>query len=116
MISIGHNIKIFLRSGATDLRKSFNGLTGVVRNELGSDPADGSLFLFVNRRQDSIKALYWDRDGLAIWYKRLESGSFEMLQAKEGEAAVQIDQTQLQMILGGVSLKSAKRRKRYEAA
>ena len=116
MIRIAHDTQILLYGRATDMRKSFDGLAGIIRNELGGDPADGSLFLFVNRRRDRIKALYWDNDGLAIWYKRLESGTFEMLKPGKGNNAVRIDQTQLAMILGGVSLASVKRRKRFRKA
>jgi transposase len=75
-----------------------------------------TLARFVNRRGDRIKAMWWDRDGLALFYKRLESGTFEMLKP-EGEAAtVEIDAAELAMLLSGVSLESAKRRKRYSRA
>jgi transposase len=106
--------KILFFTLPTDMRKSFCGLAGLVRNELGGDPTDGTLFLFVNRRRDRIKALYWDRDGLALWYKRLESGTFEMLQADEQTHAIQIDQTDLSLLLGGISIESAKKRKRFK--
>ena len=84
----------------------------VVRSVFQADPTDGSLFLFINRRRDRLKMLYWDRDGLAIWYKRLESGTLESIGA-DGKATVEIDATQLAMLLGGVTLGSARRRKRY---
>jgi predicted ATP-grasp superfamily ATP-dependent carboligase len=101
----------------TDLRKSFDGLCGLVRQDFGRDPLDGSLFLFLNRRRDRLKLLYWDRDGLALWYKRLEQGTFEALAAADGTAAsVEIDATALTLLLGGVSLASAQRRKRYRRA
>ncbi len=106
--------KILFFTPPTDMRKSFCGLAGLVRNELGGDPTDGTLFLFVNRRRDRIKALYWDRDGLALWYKRLETGTFEMLQADEQTNAIQIDQTDLSLLLGGISIESAKKRKRFK--
>ena len=77
---------------------------------------DGSLFLFVNRRGDRIKMLWWDRDGLALFYKRLESGTFEMLRPEGEAAAVELDATELAMLLSGVSLASVKRRKRYSRA
>ncbi|MCA9131396.1 MAG: IS66 family insertion sequence element accessory protein TnpB [Planctomycetales bacterium] len=72
MIAIATNGPIYLYSHPTDMRKSFSGLAGIVRNELDKSPSDGSLFLFINRRQDKLKALYWDRDGMALWYKSLE--------------------------------------------
>jgi transposase len=86
-----------------------------VRNVFQADPLDGSLFLFVNRRGDRIKAMWWDRDGLALFYKRLESGTFETLRP-EGEAAtVEIDAAQLAMLLSGVPLRTP-RRVRYSRA
>jgi transposase len=116
MLSLTSNLRIYLHTRPTDMRKSFDGLSGLVRSVLGADPTDGSLFLFVNRRGDRIKLLWWDRDGLALFYKRLESGTFETLPAEDGTQVVEIDATQLAMLLGGVTLASAKRRKRYARA
>lgn len=116
MLTLAPNLRIFLHARPTDMRKSFDGLCALVRNVFQADPLDGSLFLFVNRRGDRVKAMWWDRDGLALFYKRLESGTFEVLRP-EGEAAtVEIDATDLAMLLSGVSLTSAKRRKRYRRA
>lgn len=116
MLSIAPPPTIYLHSGSTDMRKSFDGLSGIIRGTFGGDPADGSLFLFVNKRRDRIKALWWDGDGYVLWYKRLEEGTFEVMPSRSGEARVQIDSTQLAMILGGVRLESARRRKRYQRA
>jgi len=69
-------IKIFLKPGATDMRKAINGLSGMVRNELGEDPFSGNLFLFLSRSRDNMKALYWDRNGYCLWQKRLEKHKF----------------------------------------
>ena len=69
MLSFAPNIRIFLHARPTDMRKSFDGLSGLVRGVLAADPLDGSLFLFVNRRGDRLKALWWDQDGLALFYK-----------------------------------------------
>ncbi len=113
MLTFASNLRIYLCARPTDMRKSFDGLCALVRNVFQADPLCGSLFLFVNRRGDRIKAMWWDNDGLALFYKRLESGTFEMLRP-EGEAAtVEIDAAELAMLLSGVSLASAKRRKRY---
>ena len=73
MISLPSPVRVFLHAPPTDLRKGFDALCGLVTTAFGQDPTSGHLFLFVNRRRDRIKILYWDRDGLAIWYKRLES-------------------------------------------
>jgi transposase len=69
MISLPHPVRVFLHTPATDLRKGFDALSGLVTTAFDQDPTSGHLFLFVNRRRDRIKILYWDRDGLAIWYK-----------------------------------------------
>lgn len=113
MLSFATTMRIFLHTKPTDMRKSFDGLCGLVRSELEADPLDGSLFLFVNRRGDRLKMLWWDRDGLALFYKRLESGTFEMLRPDGDAAAVELDAAELAMLLSGVALDSVKRRKRY---
>ena len=96
MLSFAANLRIFLHAQPTDMRKSFDGLCGLVRSVLQADPLDGSLFLFVNRRGDRLKMLWWDRDGLALFYKRLESGTFEVLRPDGDTAAVELDATDWQ--------------------
>ena len=71
MLNFAPELKIYLHVGAVDMRKSFDGLFGVVSQSFGRDVRDGGLFLFMNRRRDRIKLLYWDTDGLVIWMKRL---------------------------------------------
>ena len=114
MLSIPPTTSIFLYTEPTDLRKSFDGLSGIVRSALEADPTDGSLFLFINRRRDRLKILHWDGAGFWLYYRLLEAGTFEVI-ASEGKCA-QIDSTQLAMLLGGVSLIRVKRRKRYQRA
>jgi transposase len=117
MLSLPATVRIFLCTAPTDMRKSFDGLCGLVEEVFGQDPLSGHLFLFVNRRRDRIKALHWDRDGLAIWYKRLEQGCFQALPAAgENTKAVEISATELAMLLGGIDLATARRRKRYRRA
>ncbi|MFM9025092.1 MAG: IS66 family insertion sequence element accessory protein TnpB [Planctomycetaceae bacterium] len=116
MLSVSPAPAIFLHTDATDMRKSFTGLCGLIRGVFGDDPADGSLFLFVNKRRDRIKALWWDGDGFVLWYKRLEQGTFEVVAASDSAKRVRIDSTQLAMILGGVRLETARRRKRFSRA
>jgi transposase len=94
------------------MRKSFDGLTGLVQDCFAQDLLTGHLFLFLNRRRDRIKILYFDRDGLAIWYKRLEAGSFQ-LPAATGADGVEIQPTQLALLLTGIDLDSARQRKRF---
>jgi len=114
MLSIPPAISIFLYTQPTDMRKGFDGLSGIVRSELAADPLDGSLFLFVNRRRDRLKILHFDGTGYWLYYKLLEAGTFEVIPAK-GQATP-IDSTQLAMLLAGVSLVGVKRRKRYQRA
>lgn len=114
MLSIPPNVSIFLYTEPTDMRKSFDGLSGIVRSEFAGDPLDGSFFLFVNRRRDRLKILHFDGTGYWLHYKLLEAGTFEVI-VSDGKCA-RIDATQLAMLLGGVSLVGVKRRKRYGQA
>ena len=78
MLNLAAGTRIFVARGATDMRKGFDGLQGLITSALAQDPLSGHLFLFVNRRRDKLKILYWDGDGLAIWYKRLEQGAVQL--------------------------------------
>ena len=114
MISLPHPVRVFLHTSATDLRKGFDALTGLVTTAFRQDPTSGHLFLFVNRRRDRLKILYWDRDGLAIWYKRLEKGSFQLPAVAPDAVSIEMSPTQLTLILSGIDLGSARQRKRYQ--
>jgi len=108
------NIRIYAYTRPTDMRKGFDGLSGIVREEFQADPTDGSLFIFVNRRRDRMKLLHFASGGFWLYYRLLESGTFEELKTKHDSCRLQIDATQLAMLLSGVSLiASDKRRKRY---
>lgn len=113
MLSFPAHTCVYLCTAAVDLRKSFDGLGGLVEAVFQRDVLDGHLFLFLNKRRDRVKALWWDRDGLAIWYKRLERGTFETPRARGDAQHLELDATELAMLLGGVSLASMKRRKRF---
>ncbi len=116
MISVPSAVKVFVYSLPTDMRKSFDGLHSIVTNEFGMDVMNGAYFVFLNRALDRVKVLAWDGDGLIVWAKRLEAGRFQRpLDASQG-LSVEIDGTTLDMILGGVDLKTAKRRRRYQRA
>ena len=112
-------VRVFLCTRPTDLRKGFDGLSGLVQEGFSQDPLSGHLFLFLNRRRDRIKILYFDRDGLVIWYKRLEVGSFQNPKPAPdaapaaGSAGIELSVTDLALILGGIDLTTARRRKRY---
>jgi transposase len=112
-------VRVFLCTRPTDLRKGFDGLSGLVQECFSQDLLTGHLFLFLNRRRDRIKILYFDRDGLAIWYKRLEVGSFQnpvptpVAEQLSGAAGIELSVTDLALILNGIDLATARRRKRY---
>jgi transposase len=115
MISLAHSVRVFLHAPATDLRKGFDALSGLVTAAFAQDPTSGHLFLFVNRRRDRLKILYWDRDGLAIWYKRLESpGTFQLPAVPHDAVSIEMTATQLSLILSGIDLRSARQRRRYQ--
>jgi transposase len=120
MIHFAHGLKVFICTEPTDMRRSFDGLSGMVQSVLKADPLSGHLFLFRNRARDSIKILYWDRDGLALWYKRLEQGTFQfptdIARGDRQAAGVEITESELALLLSGIDLSSVKRRKRYAKA
>ena len=120
MIHFAHGLKVFICTEPTDMRRSFDGLSGMVQSVLKADPLSGHLFLFRNRARDSIKILYWDRDGLALWYKRLEQGTFQfptdIVSGDKQVAGVEITESELALLLSGIDLSSVKRRKRYAHA
>ena len=106
-------LRIYLYTQHVDMRRSFNGLHAIVQTEFQRDVRAGDLFVFLNRRLDRIKLLYWDRDGLAIWMKRLEQGSYQRPALSARGIQVEMDQTTLGLLLSGIDLASVKRRKRY---
>lgn len=116
MLSLSASTRIYMAVGATDMRKGFDGLCGLVTSQLGHDPLCGSLFLFVNRRRDRLKVLYWDGDGLAIWYRRLEEGTFQLPEFEPNASSVEIRSDEFTLLLRGIDLKSVKRRKRFSLA
>ncbi len=114
MISFSDATPIYLFSLPTDMRKSFDGLSGLIeRHFTGVSVTDGSRFVFINRRRDRMKVMGFDGDGLAIWYKRLEAGRYQLPMNPTGRGDVRIDARQLRLILDGIDLGSVKQRKRY---
>jgi transposase len=106
---------IFTASRPVDFRKSFDGLSGEVRNALEKDPLDGSLFVFFNKRMDSVKMLLWDGDGFWLFYKKLEVGTFQFpLQCSSESPSVAVGYDELQCILSGIEITRIHKRKRYE--
>jgi len=112
MLALTAATRIYFYRACCDMRKSFDGLCGLIRSGLGEDPLSGSLFVFLNRRRNMIKCLYWDRDGFAIWFKRLERGCFNLpdIAASDGR----IDRLQLTLLLEGVVPKKVSKRYIFE--
>jgi transposase len=115
MISFSPTLKIYLHRQPIDMRKSYDGLFGIVKNELSMDVRSGGLFMFINARRNRVKLMYWDRDGIAIWQKRLERGSLQHPQPTSDIKHLEIDAAELNMLLAGIELTSVKRRPRYVA-
>jgi transposase len=115
MLSVSPVVKIFLYGQAADLRRGYDGLASIVQEAMDEDPLSGSLFVFVNKRANRIKMLYWNETGYAIWMKRLEVGTFEIPKVGNDESpSVKITPSQLSLILDGIELSSVRRRKRYQ--
>ena len=111
MLSWPSAVRIYLCSQPTDMRRSFDGLALLTRQVVKQDPLSGHLFVFVNKVADRVKLLYWDRDGLALWYKRLEKGTYQ--RPEQIAADGRIDSKTLAMMLEGVDLASVRQRPRY---
>lgn len=112
MLSLPSRTRMFLCMTPVDMRKSFDALFGIVQQEFRQDPLSGHLFLFVNRRRDRMKAIFWDDDGFVIWYKRLEVGTWQI--PTSTSSTMQLEIHELAMILRGIDLRSARRRARYQ--
>ena len=113
MMHLPASVRVYLCMSACDMRRSFDGLHTLVREALQLDAFGGHLFVFSNRRRDRVKILYWDRDGFAVWAKRLEEGTYAMPFGEEDEVRREITAQELGALLSGIDLSTAKRRKRY---
>ncbi|HEX8811416.1 MAG TPA: IS66 family insertion sequence element accessory protein TnpB [Terracidiphilus sp.] len=115
MIHLPASVRVYLCLMACDMRKSFDGLHRLVREHLELDALGGHLFVFASRRRDRLKILYWDRDGFAVWSKRLEEGTYAVpLAESPEERRREITMQELGAILSGIDLNQAQRRKRYQ--
>ena len=117
MLNFTSQSKIFAYIPPTDMRKGFRGLSAIIREEFQADPIDGSLFVFINKRRDRMKLLHFADGGFWLYYRLLEAGTFENLKPNSDHVCqLQLDATELAMLLSGVSLaQSGRRRKRFAA-
>jgi len=114
MLSLPPSVRILLAREAADMRKGFDGLAQLVKDVLEEDPLSGHLFVFRNRKGDRLKILYWAGDGFAIWYRRLEKGTFRFPSPNEAQAtSITVKAGDLLMLLQGIDLRAVKRRPRY---
>jgi transposase len=111
MLGLPSSVRIFLCVTPVDMRRSFDSLAENVRQMLGEDPLSGHLFIFRNKEETKMKILYWDRDGFAIWYKRLEKGRFNL--PRSGGRGLEVDLTELSMMLTGLESSTLLRQERY---
>jgi len=117
MLTLPSSVRVYMAADPTDMRRSFDRLASTVEGEFGFDITEGHLFVFINRRGDQAKCLFWDRTGLCILHKRLEAGTFRRVRDAESEVPhVEIDAAELSLMLEGIDLKNAKRSKRLRRA
>ena len=114
MFTLSANLKFHLYNHPTDMRKSFDGLSGIVQNNLDRNPCGGEVFIFVNRRRDKIKLLHWQGVSFTLYYKRLEKGTFELPEYDLSVGSITLDYTKMVMIIDGLTIKNIQKRKRYE--
>lgn len=114
MLHLSASCKYYLHLQPTDMRKGFDSLSGIVTSGLKMNVLNGAVFIFINKKHNQVKLLLWEGDGFAIYYKRLEKGTYEMPAATKNNGEFSITHEALQHILQGVSLKSIRKRKRYQ--
>ena len=112
MFSLSSSHRYYLYRGACDMRKSFNGLSGLVTNELGRDPTSGEVFVFINRRRTHIKLLHWEHGGFVLYYKRLEKGTFPPPVLETDQAVIKWPE--LVLMIEGIQVQKSRQTARYE--
>ena len=113
MFALNAENTFHLYNHPTDMRKSFDALSGLVRNNLGSNPTGGEVFIFINKRRDKIKLLHWQGSGYLLYYKRLEKGTFEIPRYDTSVGSITLSYAQMVMIMDGLSIKNLHNRVRY---
>jgi transposase len=116
MISLPPSVSIYLCEAPVDMRCGFDGLAAIVRNTLGLNPLSGHLFLFISKRRDRVKILFWDRDGYVLYCKRLEAGRFPLPRVQKtmgGPPVATLAAYEMTLLLEGIDLDGAKHRRRF---
>lgn len=114
MLHLGASCQYYLYNDNTDMRKGFDSLCGIVSSQMQLEILGGAIFVFFNKKRNQVKLLLWEGDGLSIYYKRLEKGTYERPLLEEGKSACQVSPQQLQFILQGVALQKIQYRSRYK--
>jgi len=113
MFSLTSSFYYYLYREPTDMRKSFDGLSGIVQGQLERNPTSGEVFIFVNRRKNKVKLLRWEQGGFILYYKRLEVGTFELPSFTEEAVSCQMSWPGLMLMIEGISIEKSKQRRRY---
>ena len=114
MFALSNSLNFKLYAHPVDMRKSFDGLSNLVSNDLEGSSTDGSVYIFVNKLRNKAKLLHWQAGGFVLYYKRLEQGSFELPIYDDTTVSLTLDYSQLVLLIDGVSITNIKRRKRYK--
>lgn len=114
MFTLSSSNKFLLYSDPTDMRKSFDGLSGLIQNTLERNPHNGDVFVFINKRRDKIKLLHWQGISFTLYYKRLEEGTFELPDYNSDYGSIILNYTQIVMLVDGLTIKNIHKRKRYQ--
>lgn len=114
MFALSSDNRFHLYGQPTDMRKSFDGLSGLIQNTLGRNPAGGDVFIFINKRRDKIKLLHWQGISFILYYKRLEKGTFELPRYDSSVGSITLNYATLVMIIDGLSIQNIQKRKRYQ--
>ena len=113
MFSLTSSFRYYLYRSPTDMRKSFDGLSGLVQDQLKRNATSGEVFIFINRRRNKVKLLRWEQGGFILYYKRLESGTFELPRFTGDAVSCQMSWSTLMLMVEGISIEKSKKRKRY---
>ena len=116
MFSLTSSNTYYLYKGYTDMRKSFDGLSGLVQNQMGRNPLSGEVFLFINRKKDSIKLLRWENGGYVVYYKRLEKGTLAVPKSLSGGNYSSLGWSELVLMIEGILVEKYRKKARYSLA